>query len=402
MRRCTVLVGVYQEAELGVDLLLGQTQRLKHLLLQLVVGDADGTAQQLDAVDHHVVRLGTNRTRVAVDIGQALLQRHGKGVMHGKPALALLVPLKERELGDPQEVVLSFRNQPQLTAQCQAQLAQHRQHHAVLVRHNQHHVALFAAQEGQQTGKLLLIHKLRKRAVRLLLRPADIGQTLGADALGLLGQLVDGLAGEGGCGVLGDDAAHRAALRNRVCKDREAAVLDLLGQVNQLHAKAGVRLVRTEALHRLAVGQPWHLGDIDALDLLVQPLHVALQHVHDVLLGDKGHLQVDLGEFRLAVGAQVLVAEAAGQLDIAVKAGQHQQLLIDLRGLRQSVELAVMDSGRNQIVARALWGGLDEHRGLDLQKVVLIEVVAGDLGNLVAQNHLFLQRLAAQVEIAVF
>ncbi len=45
---------------------------------------------------------------------------------------------------------------------------------------------------------------------------------------------------------------------------------------------------------------------------------------HDVLALDEGHLQVELGELRLAVGAQVFVAEAAGDLEVALEAGDHQ------------------------------------------------------------------------------
>ena len=44
MRWCTVFVSIYQEAEFCLDLLVGQTQCLEHLLLQFVIGDTDGTA----------------------------------------------------------------------------------------------------------------------------------------------------------------------------------------------------------------------------------------------------------------------------------------------------------------------------------------------------------------------
>ena len=41
---------------------------------------------------------------------------------------------------------------------------------------------------------------------------------------------------------------------------------------------------------------------------------------HDVVVLDERHLDVELGELGLAVGAQVLVAEAAGDLEVAVEA----------------------------------------------------------------------------------
>ncbi len=51
-------------------------------------------------------------------------------------------------------------------------------------------------------------------------------------------------------------------------------------------------------------------------------------------------VEVNLGELGLAVGAQVLVAEALDDLVVAVVAGHHQQLLEELRRLRQGEELA--------------------------------------------------------------
>ena len=59
----------------------------------------------------------------------------------------------------------------------------------------------------------------------------------------------------------------------------------------------------------------------------------------------KRHLQIDLGELRLAVGAQVLIAEAARDLEILVEAGDHQDLLEDLRRLRQRVEARPRERG---------------------------------------------------------
>src|SRR2546430_9809600 len=47
------------------------------------------------------------------------------------------------------------------------------------------------------------------------------------------------------------------------------------------------------------------------------------------------HLEIDLREFRLAVGAQVLVTEAAYDLEILVETGDHQDLLEQLGRLRK-------------------------------------------------------------------
>ena len=56
-------------------------------------------------------------------------------------------------------------------------------------------------------------------------------------------------------------------------------------------------------------------------DFLEHALEEALVDGDDVILLNEGHLKVDLGELRLTVGTQVLVAEAAGDLDVTVHAG---------------------------------------------------------------------------------
>ena len=84
----------------------------------------------------------------------------------------------------------------------------------------------------------------------------------------------------------------------------------------------------------------------------------------------KRHLDVELGELGLAVGAEVLVAVAAGDLVVALHAGDHEQLLEQLRGLRQGVPGARLQARGHQEVARALGRRAGEGRGLDLEEVL--------------------------------
>ncbi len=96
--------------------------------------------------------------------------------------------------------------------------------------------------------------------------------------------------------------------------------------------------------HRAAVGE-----------FLEHPAEHRLDRLEHVLLRDEAHLEVELVELaRRAVGARVLVAEARRDLEVAVEARDHQQLLEHLRRLRERVELARMDPARHQVVARAL------------------------------------------------
>ncbi len=123
----------------------------------------------------------------------------------------------------------------------------------------------------------------------------------------------------------------------------------------------------------------------------------------DYVVGlDEGHFQVELGEFRLTVGTQIFVAEATGHLHVAVVAGDHQNLFIELRRLRERIKRAVLDAAGNEIVAGAFGGAAAKHGSFDIEKTVLVEVVAHFLDDAVAELQNALRFGAAQIEKAIF
>ena len=81
--------------------------------------------------------------------------------------------------------------------------------------------------------------------------------------------------------------------------------------------------------------------------------HDVLHEVHHVLALYEAHLDVHLRELGLTVGAQVLVAKAAGDLVVALDAAHHQHLLELLGALRKRVEAARVRTARHDVVARA-------------------------------------------------
>ena len=173
---------------------------------------------------------------------------------------------------------------------------------------------------------------------------------------------------------------------------------DQRSEIPDLEAVAQVGLVDAVALHRLAPGEPRERRLHRLSRLRPEIDQDLLDHRLHVFRGDEGRLEVDLGELRLAVGAQVFVAEAARDLEVAVVAGHHQQLLVDLRGLRQRVELARMNPARHQVVTRAFGSGLGEDRRLDLQELQLGERAPGTLQQPMAQDEIAGQLRAPQVE----
>ena len=168
------------------------------------------------------------------------------------------------------------------------------------------------------------------------------------------------------------------------------------------HAEADVGLVAAVAVHGVVPAHARDLrGDVDIDDGLEKVAHHAFEEVQDVLLFHEAHLAVDLGELGLAVGAQVFIAEAAHDLEVAVVACHHQKLLEGLRALRQGVEFAGVHAAGHHEVAGSLRGGLDEAGSLDLHETLAIQIVADLMCHAVTQHQRFLERVAAQVQIAV-
>ena len=104
--------------------------------------------------------------------------------------------------------------------------------------------------------------------------------------------------------------------------------------------------------------------------------HQRLDDAEDRLRPRERHLDVDLRELGLPIGAQVLVAEALADLHVAVHARDHQDLLEELRRLRQREELARVHAARHEVVARAFRRRLRQDRRLDLEEPVRVEVAA--------------------------
>ena len=134
--------------------------------------------------------------------------------------------------------------------------------------------------------------------------------------------------------------------------------------------------------------------------LLEQMPHQAFHQFLDLRLIQKGSLDVELREFRLPIGAQVLVAEAAHDLIVAVEARNHQQLLVDLRRLRQREEFAGVRAARHQVVARAFRRRLGQHGRFDVDEARLVQIVAHRARDPMAQQQSLAHLLAAQIQVA--
>ena len=104
----------------------------------------------------------------------------------------------------------------------------------------------------------------------------------------------------------------------------------------------------------------------------------------------------------MTVGAQVFVAKATRDLEIAFEACDHEQLFHLLGRLRQRVEPAGMDAAGDDEVARAFGRAFEQDGRFDFEEVAIVEEIANEADDVVAQAQIRGQPGAAQIEVAVF
>ena len=259
-------------------------------------------------------------------------------------------------------------------------------------------VAGLGADRVGQAGQVRLGEVLGHRAARLagLRVEHDVGQAAGAARLGPVLPAVELLAG------LRRAAGHDDRADVFGLEHAELGALEVGGQLVQLDGVAQVGLVGAVAVHRVVVGDArQRRRQLVAGQLAPQRADDRLAELDDVVLGHEGHLDVELGELGLAVGAEVLVAVAARDLVVALHAGHHQQLLEQLGRLRQRVPGAGLKPNGDKEVARALGRRPGQRRGLDLEELALAQHLAGDGVGPRAQPDRLGLVVAAQVKVAV-
>ena len=313
---------------------------------------------------------------------------------------ALLADFVHREIDDPEKLILLLVHVVRAeTAQLDAEHARSLLRRGLLAGGQTHE-----AVGGQgKTGDDLILDGLDELGnaahdLAVLVHAEPVGLLpcldldVGAELVDLLSRRVE----------VGDDHG----LDHGVFKRSEADAAEQGGGVADLQVDAQIGLVGAVLFHRLVEGDAAEGSRGHAVIDAVLPedgLNDGFQNRQNVVLGGKGHFHIHLIEFAGgAVAAGVLVAEAGGDLEVAVEAGGHQKLLELLRSLGQSVELAGVLSGGDQIVARALRGGGGQDRGRDLQEAKLGHPAAELRHHVAAQDDVLLDRRVAQIKIAVF
>ena len=403
MGRRAVGEGVVHRGELLLDVGFAETNQLEGFDHDFGVMVPDRAGRELHAVADEVILVGSDGQRI--DFAAFCLQKHlqtacghRERVMAEFQLARFVADLIHREFDNPAELVALFVH---MTRHVRAEDLDHDADklRCRLARGDQHQRIGLKTQPRSQLV-LAALHEFCNAAGQLAvfvrLEPVALDARLhlavGQELFNLLARQV----------TVGNrnrlDRLALKCLKLGLCKQ----VADVLrGQVD-----AEVGLVRAVGLQRVDIADAAE-GRTRCNVILAELCEDRRQHILEngehVVLRGKCHLHIELIELTgAAVAAGVFVAEAGRDLEVAVEAGGHEQLLELLRRLRQGVELTGMLSGRNQIVARALGGGSGQNRGSDLLEIVLHHCLAQRGDDLAAQDDVLLDRGVAQVQIAVF
>ena len=235
-----------------------------------------------------------------------------------------------------------------------------------------------------------------------LLGPFNIGEAANTECLRIIDQIVH-LIARPRCTAGDTESRHDTAACDVFSKDFESGLSDEIVEAGKLHSEAEIGFIVAVRFHCLFVGQARERGfNLDSLDLAEEISHNSFRHGLNVAFIGEGHFHVDLGEFRLAVCAQIFITETLHNLEIPVETGHHQNLLVLLGRLRQSVEFSRMDSAGNEIVTRTFRRAFHQHRRFDFHKTLRVKIPARNLIHAVAHDKIVHHRCTAQIQITVF
>ena len=402
MRRYAVTECLKQVSKLLLSLCLGKSQHLKHLGLYLGIINTNRTSAKLGSVKNYVVSLCANSCWVAIDIFKVLIHRRGKGMVLCVESAVLLAVFEKRELGYPKELEIEWIEKSQALCTFATKCAKRIEYNAVLISNDKNKVACLNSHSALDClillfGKELCIGR-GNVAVIGNLEPSQALCTVGFYKLN---ERIDLLAREP-CTALNVDSSYRAAVFNSAREHLESAILKNCRKVAKLKAKTDIGLIRAKAIHSLFIRHTDKVALVINTHIILQNvLKESLVYLHYVICRNEGHLGIKLGKLGLTVSSEVLVSEATRYLEITVEARNHKKLLIKLRRLRESIELALMNSRRNKIIACALGSRLTKIGGLDIYKAVIGIIISRKLRYRRTSDNISLHIGTAKVKITV-
>ena len=378
MRRGPERKRIEQEPKLFLRLFLGDTHHLKHAFLHVTAVNTDRTAADFVAVAHNVVGVRQGTTRIGIEGVEAFVRGGGKCVVHRRPggmaqghiagSLGLGGGFEHGCVNHPGERPITFLDEAKLASDLAPGCPQEGAGRLGFAGGEENAVARLRPHVCGNAVPFRIGQVFRHRAAGFAVFPnQNVGQALRAP---LFRPFLPGIQLPA---RLGGTPGHDYGTHVFVLEHPERGVAKELGALHQFDVEPQVGLVGTIVPHSLRIGHAGNRGGDGVTDQLPQGDQDFFHNGDDVFLVDKAHFHVELHEFGLPVGPEVLIPIAASQLVVAFHAGHHEQLFKQLGGLRQGVPGAGLEPGRHHKVAGSLRGGAGQGGGFDLHKIMLFQ-----------------------------
>ena len=250
-------------------------------------------------------------------------------MVHCIVTLRLFVPFEKREVDDPQWFIHVRVAQAELVTHLKTESVHLYSRWHGFAAENQQHITWFGVAFVEPSlQNLRCVELINRRLDCAVFVVFHVNEAFGTNLRTFykVGECVSLLAGVVGA-AFSVDGDHEFSL----VEHREAVTFRHVVELDKLHSETDIRLVRAVIFHCVLPSNSWKIAEFYTFDGLEQMFCQALEHVDDIFLFDERHLAVDLSELRLTVGAEVLIAEAAHNLEVAVETGHHKKLLELLR-----------------------------------------------------------------------
>ena len=321
----------------------------------------DGARGELIAVTDHIILIGFDGERILrLKRFEATLW-HRKRVVGKIDLLVFLAPFVKREVDDPAKAECVFFNEIKLLTRARARGTRQLGGLLFLARSKEATIVGTKANGVVQRLHPFVAMILGNGAAKFASLAGDVTQASMAFAACPFVHVVKEFAALFRC-LWRRDSADNAAAFDDAFKQAEARFCEMAGHVMNDKRVAQIGLVCAVIQHRFCMGNTRELAswrDGFAISKFFKDTsHYWLHRVPNLFLRDKAHFQIELVKFaRQTVSTWVFITEAWCDLEIAVKASDHQQLLILLRRLWQREEFAGVNAAWHEEIARAFRAG---------------------------------------------
>ncbi len=326
-------------------------------------------------------------------------------MMQRDPAFRVRVLFKHREIDRPERLP-AFTEESAILSELVPQCAQRVVDDARLVCAEEDEITIFCTATLHDAADCSIGQELENRRLQSVTAFArvidfDIRQSFGTVAANEGRVIVNFFAAEFAAGRQAQRGHAPFGVLRRTGEHLELHRLHEIRDLAKLERIPEIRLIRAESLQCLRICHARKRRRQFDIEHFLE--HRTDQLLHDAGNGtfvDETHFQIELREFGLSIRAQVLVAETTHDLVIAVQPRHHQELLENLRRLRQCKKFARVGPAGDDVIAGSFRRRFRQHRRFDIDKAVLIEEIPHCPGHRMSQAQVGEHVLPAEIQVA--